>query len=401
MSVAWLTFGGPMTQRKRKGRRKARPRRARAAKTSRAIELALAGIAHDIRTPLTGIVALAELLAASDLDKREKEWANALKSGADHLAALSNLIVDAVRSGTKGITLRREPFSPRALAKAVGQGLLARAGNKDVCVEIAIAGDLPAMVAGDALRLRAALENLADNAVKFTHSGVIHFSVACEPASLGRARLSFSIIDSGIGMSAGELKLLFRPFAQASADIARRYGGAGLGLSFVRRIARAMGGDLKVTTEKGRGTTFRLTAVVEPVDVRPLSAASGVKAPLRPLKLLCAEDNPYGRVVMNTILTGLGHRADFVGGGEAAVDAAMRGGYDAVLMDVALGDIDGFEATRRIRALPGKAGRVPVIGISGHGESAAVARTAGMSRYFVKPLSPAQLAEALAAIAKP
>jgi CheY-like chemotaxis protein len=104
---------------------------------------------------------------------------------------------------------------------------------------------------------------------------------------------------------------------------------------------------------------------------------------------------------MNTILTGLGHRADFVVGGEAAVDAATCGGYDAVLMDIALGDIDGFEATRRIRALPGAAGHVPVIGISGRGESETAARSAGMSRYFVKPLSPAKLAEALAAIAKP
>ena len=388
-----------MAQRKRKGRRKAQRRRTRVAKSPRAIELALAGIAHDIRTPLTGIVALAELLASSDLDKREKEWASALKSGADHLAALANLIVDAVRSETKGIALRREPFSPRALSEAVGQGLLARAGNKDVHVELAIADDLPAMVAGDALRLRAALENLTDNAVKFTQSGIIRFAVACESASRGRARLSFSVTDSGIGMSAGELKLLFRPFAQASAEIARRYGGAGLGLSFVRRIARAMSGDLTVTAEKGCGTTFRLTVVVECVDARPAAVESGVMAPVRPLKLLCAEDNPYGRVVMNTILTELGHRADFAQTGKAAVEAAARGGYDVVLMDIALGDLGGLEATRRIRALPGKAGEVPIIGISGHGDSESAARAAGMNSYLAKPVSPRKLADALAVVA--
>ena len=110
------------------------------------------------------------------------------------------------------------------------------------------------MVSGDALRLRAALENLADNAVKFTSAGTVTFTAGAEPAARGRVRLVFTVTDSGIGMSAGELKRLFRPFAQASEQIARRYGGAGLGLSFVKRIAKAMGGDLKVTSKKGGGS---------------------------------------------------------------------------------------------------------------------------------------------------
>ena len=132
-----------------------RPRKARKlAPARRAIEAALAGIAHDIRTPLTGIVALAELLATSDLGAREREWAAAIKSGADHLAALSTLIVDAVKADATGLTLQHEPFSPRRLAEAVGAALTARAGNKGIKAEIAIGPDLPAMVAGDALRLR-------------------------------------------------------------------------------------------------------------------------------------------------------------------------------------------------------------------------------------------------------
>ena len=146
------------------------------ARKMRAIEAALAGIAHDIRTPLTGMVALAELLSSSDLSTREREWANAIKSGADHLAALATLIVDAARADTVGLGLRNEPFSPRALAEAVAQALSARAGNKNIKAAIAIARDLPALVSGDALRLRAALENLADNAMKFTQQGVVSFS---------------------------------------------------------------------------------------------------------------------------------------------------------------------------------------------------------------------------------
>jgi len=387
-----------MAKRRRKTKRKIRRRPAR---TPRAIEAALAGIAHDIRTPLTGIVALAELLASSDLGKREREWANAIKSGADHLAALTTLIVDAAKAEAAGITLRKEPFSPRALAEMVGEALAARAGSKGVEAEIAIADDLPALVAGDALRLRAALENLADNAVKFTEAGTVSFSAAAEPATRGRVRLVFTVTDSGIGMSASELKLLFRPFAQASAEIAQRYGGAGLGLSFVKRIAKAMGGDLKVTSSKGSGSTFRLSALVARSDARPTAAPGATRSvPARPLVLLCAEDNPYGRVVMNTILTELGHRVDFVESGEAAVKAATRGGYDAVLMDVALPGLDGIAATHAIRALPGKAGEVPVIGISGRNESAneEAARAAGMNFYFAKPVSPGKLAQALTAI---
>ena len=391
---------------KRKPARRARksPARARApAGQMRAVEAALAGIAHDIRTPLTGIVALAELLVSSDLGAREREWANAIKSGADHLSALSTLIVDAAKADAKGLVLRHEPFSPRAVAEAVGAALAARANGKALEAEIKIAGDLPGMVSGDALRLRAVLENLADNAVKFTEAGTVHFVAGAEPAGRNGVRLVFTFTDSGIGISKAELKQLFRPFAQASAEISRRYGGAGLGLTFIKRIAAAMGGDLTVTSAKAVGSTFRLTVPVQPVagntaveriDARP--------TPARPLSIMCAEDNPYGRVVMNTILRELGHRVDFVETGEAAVQAVEKGGYDAILMDVTLTGLNGIEATRRIRALPGKAGQIPVIAVSGHsdGRDEQDARAAGVSFYFVKPVSPRKLAEVLAGLAQ-
>jgi CheY-like chemotaxis protein len=388
-----------------KQRPKKRPRKARQrpAKTParRAVEAALAGIAHDIRTPLTGIVALAELLATSDVGAREREWANAIKSGADHLAALTTLIVDAVKADAAGLTLYHEPFSPRRLAEAVGIALIARAGNKGIKTEIVLAPGLPAMVAGDEMRLRAALENLADNAVKFTSEGTVVFTAGVKPGGRARVNLVFTVTDTGIGIEPRDIKNLFRPFAQAGEAITRRYGGAGLGLVFVKRIAAAMGGDLKVTSKKGRGTAFRLTVPVDRVDLSPQAEQMGARAaPRRALSILCAEDNPYGRVVMNTILGELGHRVDFVETGEAAAEAAARGGYDAVLMDIALPGLDGLAATRRIRALPGQAGQVPVIGISGRtgsGEEAA-ARAAGMNFYFVKPFSPGKLAQALASL---
>lgn len=368
--------------------------------SARAVETSLAGIAHDIRTPLTGIVALAELLATSDLGPRERGWAEALKSGADHVAAMATLIVDAARAAHGRLALRREPFSPRLLAENVGQGLAARAAMKGIGVEIAIAPDFPDAAVGDAVRLRAALENLVDNAVKFTDGGRVTLTAAVEPAVRNRLRLVFTVVDSGIGMSSAELKKLFRPFAQANTDTARRYGGAGLGLSLVKRIAEAMGGDLEVSSRKGVGSTFRFTALVERAAARPQAEqGEGPVRSARSLKVLCAEDNPYGRVVMKTILSELGHSADFVETGEAAIQAVERGGYDAVLMDVTLSGLDGIAATKAIRSLPGSAGQVPVIGISGKtGDDEQAARAAGMNFYFRKPVNLGKLAQALATI---
>jgi two-component system, sensor histidine kinase len=396
-----------MAKRKRAKKRKSKAvKRRRAASRAdavhpRAIEAALAGIAHDIRTPLTGIVALAELLATSDLGAREREWANAVKSGADHLAALATLIIDAAKADAKGIVLQSEPFSPRALAATVGVALTARAGNKAIKSEIRIARDLPDLVSGDGLRLRAALENLADNAVKFTHEGTVTFTVSADAAPRKQTRLIFTFADSGIGMSASDLKHLFSPFAQASVEIAKRYGGAGLGLSFVKRLAKAMGGDLTVTSSRGRGSIFRLTILAAPVDAPVANRVDPRPVATRSLSILCAEDNPYGRVVMNTILRELGHRTDFVETGDAVVAAVARGGYDAVLMDVMLSGLNGLEATQRIRALPGNEGKTPVIGISGRSERGdeQTARAAGMNAYLVKPVSPGKLAQTLVAVA--
>ena len=375
------------------------PRRRRRVPRAAAVEATLAALAHDIRTPLTGILALSELLTTSELGERERGWASAIKSTADHLAMLTSLIVDAARAEAKGLSLRRTAFGPRALAETLATSLAARAGTKDLASEVHVATDLPDIVIGDPLRLRGALENIIDNAVKFTDRGSVALDVTAERLARGRVRLVFTVTDSGLGLAAAEIKRLFRPFAQANEEIARRYGGAGLGLAFVKRIAKAMRGDLTVRSKPGAGSSFRFTATVDLVT--PASAetengsASARTKPARRLHILCVEDNPYGRVVLNTILTELGHRADFVGTGEAAVEAAAGKSYDAVLMDVTLPGIDGLEATRRIRARIGA--DVRVIGVSGRSspEEAARARAAGMDDYLPKPLSPSALARVL------
>ncbi len=360
-------------------------------------EPVLAVFAHDIRTALTGILALGELLASSNLGERERRWAVGIKDSAEHLASLTTLVIDAAKAGAGSLTLQQEIFRPRRLIAAVSEALAARAEAKNLRAEVKVADDVPEVLVGDPVRLRAALENLIDNAVKFTAQGAVRLEVQMGRAAGSRAKLTFIVTDSGIGLKPAEIKRLFRPFAQASGDIARRYGGAGLGLAVVKVLAKLMGGDLTVTSTPGRGSSFSLSAVL---PIAPAQAAAAERShrgtmPARPLKILCAEDNPYGRVILNTILTELGHRADFVGSGEEAVAAVPRG-YDVVLMDVTLPGIDGIETARRIRALTGAAAATPIIGISGRDADDAKARAAGMNSYLRKPLSPSALSDALA-----
>ena len=388
-----------MAKAKRKtAKRKARKRRRSLARGPRAIEVALAGLAHDIRTPLTGILALADLLHASDLPKRERGWAEAIRGAADHLARLTTIVVDTAKARSTGFVLRDEPFSPRDLAHAAASSLAARAEGKGLAIEIDIAKGLPGRVVGDEVRLRSALENLIDNAVKFTERGSIGLTVSSARAGRGRARLMFTVADSGIGIVAADLKRLFRPFAQASEEVARRYGGAGLGLVLVKRIAKAMSGDLTVTSKPGRGSMFRLTVTMKDAAAPTQRRRASGAAPPASLRVLCVEDNPYGRIVLSAVLRELGHRVSFAGSGEAAVETVARNEHDAVLMDIAL---DGIEAARRIRALPPPAGRIPIVGVSGRTEphDAAAAMAAGMDAYLRKPASPAQLNEALKTVA--
>jgi CheY-like chemotaxis protein len=389
-------------KRTRKSRRPAgRPRKA--VSSEKAIEAALAAFAHEVRTPLTGILALSELLAASDLPARERGWAAAVKSAAEHLAQLTTLVVGGAKAATRVPALRREHIRPRALADALAATLTARAETKGLATEIRVAA-LPDLLVGDPVLLRAAVENLIDNAVKFTERGRVGLSVAAKPAARERVRLVFEVSDSGIGLSPAEIKRLFRPFAQADARIAGRFGGAGLGLVFVKRVAQAMHGTVTVDSKPGHGSTFRLSVVVERAAAPEGAAANASAAEPRAgraggLRILCAEDNPYGRVILNTILTELGHKVDFAASGTAAVEAVVRGGYDLVLMDLILPDVDGIEAARRIRALDGAVGRIPIVGISGRAAPGdeATARAAGMDAYVMKPVSPSRLAEVIAA----
>ena len=382
----------------------ARPRRA----APGVVEEALAVFAHEVRTPLTGILAISDLLATSELGERERRWVDTIKAGAEHLASLATLFVDAAKSRTESRTapagLREDLFDLRALARNAGDSLAGRAAAKGLQAEIDIAGTLPSLVIGDPVRLRAALENLIDNAVKFTDAGRVALSAAPvrkagkKTGKAGKVAVSFAVSDSGIGLTLAEIKRLFRPFSQANVRVASRYGGAGLGLSSVKQLARLMGGGIVVSSRRG-GATFTLTVTLEaadaPEDAAAHGADGGVRASPASLRILAVEDNPFGRVVLNTILSELGHQAEFIGRGEAAIERIEQGAFDAVLMDMVLPGIDGVEAIRRIRELEAPHGRIAIIGVSGRGEDEASSRAAGADAFLLKPVSPRALATAL------
>jgi CheY-like chemotaxis protein len=295
--------------------------------------------------------------------------------------------------------VRQDFFDLRAFARSVGDSLAGRATAKGLQSRIDISEKLPAFVIGDPVRLRAALENLIDNATKFTEQGGVALEVRPTGSSSDKIGVAFAVSDSGIGLTLNEIKRLFRPFSQANVSIAARFGGAGLGLSSVKQLARAMGGDIVVAPRRGGGTTFTLAVTLTRAKSSK-SAKSGLDYENSPdqlngLHVLGVEDNPFGRVVLNTVLAELGHQAEFIGRGEAAPERIAQGAFDAVLMDMVLPGINGVEAIRRIRVLSPPLGRIPIIGVSGRGDDEAAARAAGADAFVVKPVSPRALATAL------
>ena len=369
------------------------------------VEAALAAFAHEVRTPLTGILAISDLLATSGLGERERRWVDTIKAGAEHLASLATLFVDAAKSANGEPAVQQHMFDLRALARSIGDSLAGRAAAKGLRSSVDISENLPSLVVGDPVRLRAALENLIDNAVKFTEQGQVALKVSAKRGLKGKVGAAFAVSDSGIGVTLVEIKRLFRPFSQANVNIASRFGGAGLGLWSVKQLARSMGGDIVIAPRRGGGTTFTLTVALARAKAAKVVNGSVVTdlpaASLPAMRILSVEDNPFGRVVLNTILAELGHQAEFIGRGEEATERIGRGEFDAVLMDMVLPGIDGVEAIRRIRALSAPLGRIAIIGVSGRGDDEAASRAAGADAFLLKPVSPRALATALLEATRP
>ncbi|HEX8374470.1 MAG TPA: ATP-binding protein, partial [Geminicoccaceae bacterium] len=380
-------------------RREAEEARRQAEEAARAKADFLAAMSHEIRTPLTAVLGMADLLAAEELTGRQKGYVAAIRTSGRHLLSVVNDILDFSRIEAGRLELERVDFSVPGLLEEVRSLLAPQARERGLELRFELDEHSPPIGVGDPTRLRQVLLNLVGNALKFTHEGGVAVAVSSRPEGEGRVRLLFEVRDTGIGMTPGQAAGLFQAFAQADRSTARRYGGTGLGLAISRRLVEAMGGAIGVESAPGAGSLFWFEAPFEVGDAAVASErATFDPASVRPLRLLLAEDIELNRDLLGDMLGRHGHEVVFAEDGAEAVERAAAGGFDVVLMDVQMPVVDGVEATRRIRALPPPAGRVPIVAQTANVMASERERylAAGMDGHVMKPVEWGDLFAALA-----
>jgi PAS domain S-box-containing protein len=346
----------------------------------------LANMSHEIRTPMTAVVGFAEVItegccATCDYGREEMPVAiDAIRRNGEHLLALINDILDLSKIEADKITIEHRACSPHELIAEVESLVSVKARSKGLAFSTEFVGPLPRQIRTDPLRLRQILVNLVGNAVKFTDSGAVR--LITRMASPGGAVLQFDVVDTGIGMTAEQVKRLFQPFGQADASTTRRFGGTGLGLVISKRLAHLLGGDVVLTDSRpGAGTRFRVTVATGCLDGVPMLEGScgepagtgaGLNAPpalpspgappLENLRILLADDGPDNQRLICRMLSSTGAAVEVAGSGRIAVDEALRAAragqpFDLILMDLQMEEMDGYEATSRLRAA-GYTGRI-------------------------------------------
>jgi signal transduction histidine kinase/BarA-like signal transduction histidine kinase len=380
----------------------------------------LANMSHELRTPLAGVIGLTELALAEPLAATPRELMTTAKSSAEHLLAILNDILDVSKIEADRLTLESVAFDCAAVVQQVG--VMTRASARGKAIEVRASYEGTAWRHGDPVRLRQVLLNLAGNAVKFSSRGVVEISAVATGD-----RVRFSIHDEGIGISPVQLEALFQPFVQADASTTRRFGGTGLGLSICRSLVSAMGGELRVESTEGHGSTFSFEVPLTPgveraPSIPPTRAIAGstsgehdavahdVPSPPpeppdpaslpRVLRVLLAEDNPVNQLVLVRMLERAGHEVCAVADGDQAL-AALNAGqhFDVVLMDVQMPNRDGLDTARAIRASTSAPwASIPVIALTANAmaDDRDACMQAGMNDYLMKPVSRAVLESALA-----
>ena len=355
----------------------------------------LANMSHEIRTPMNGVLGVMHVLKRElPAGDNAQLLGEALAAG-QMLSTLLDDVIDISRIEAGRLELAREAVDPGELTRSVARLLAGQASHKGLRLDLDIAEDL-GWVQTDPTRVRQALFNLIGNAVKFTLQGSITVrarrKIGVGPYGDPEQRLAFDVIDTGVGVPLEAQTRLFERFQQADASTTRRFGGSGLGLAISRKLAQMLGGDITFRSTPGEGSTFTLTIAAPPAEA-PRAAEAEVADILAGVKVLVVEDNPTNQLVACRILQQLGAVVSIADDGATGVEAARDGGFDLILMDVQMPGMDGLEASRRIRALPGPAAASPIIALTANvmAHQRAAYHAAGMDGVVAKPISPAAL----------
>jgi len=357
----------------------------------------LATMSHEIRTPMNGIIGMLQLLRDTPLTADQQQQIGIAGKSADTLLRLLDDILDLSKVESGKLDLEEIEFSPAEVGEEVAALFQTQAAGKNLPVAYHASPELPPLVTGDPMRVRQVLLNLVGNAVKFTEQGRVEFHI--EPVRLDaiEALLRFRIKDTGIGMDAATQAKLFQKFSQGDSSMTRRYGGSGLGLAISQSLVRGMGGEIKVVSASGQGSEFYFDlplpvagprVAAEAVPAKPKNRLNG--------RVLVVEDDWGSQRVVEIFLRKLGLEPVIVDNGAEGIELAVRENWDAVLMDIQMPGIDGFEAVRRIRRrIEGR--RLPIIALTANvrPEDRLAAAASGMDDFLTKPIRQSDLRASL------
>jgi PAS domain S-box-containing protein len=384
--------------------------RDRAEAANRAKSEFLANMSHEIRTPMNSILGFTELLKRGygRSEAETRKHLNTIHSSGRFLLGLINDILDLSKVEAGHLEVERIPCAPHIVCGEVVQALAVKARENGLALRVTADTDVPETIQSDPARLRQIVTNLVGNAIKFTEHGSV--TVALAVTSRTGSPLTISVIDTGIGVAPEKLSTLFEPFVQADASITRRFGGTGLGLAISRRFARALGGDIVAVSEPGKGSTFTVTVDtgslvgvrwLRPAEIVGLQQPTAFQPPahgrLAAANVLVVDDGPENRELVALVLQEHGLHVDEAENGAQGAEKALASRYDAILMDMQMPVLDGFQATRLLRS---KGVTTPIIAFTANAmkgfEQEVLA--AGCSRYLTKPIDIDQLIETLAGV---